>query len=717
MLSSGELSLTDRKAAIRSLIRSRDLETAEAEVQLLETAHGAATALVLRAELLNAAGEYIAALELFENAFDDDVPSFVVSSWLRQYRLCLRNTADESVALRATTFLQRFAPLSSVNLDEARAILTLAIALDRQDIVNELRSRPDIDSTEIIQECRELVQRGEHSVALQIYLQALEANSAETEIAFEACLLLIGFDRLKECADLVSRYPQLTSTQQLTIELAIAEHRVDVDGAVVAAQEVLSSGELSLTDRKAAIRSLIRSRDLETAEAEVQLLETAHGAATALVLRAELLNAAGEYIAALELFENAFDDDVPSFVVSSWLRQYRLCLRNTADESVALRATTFLQRFAPLSSVNLDEARAILTLAIALDRQDIVNELLSDDRWTKHFGAFAEARAWIAARDGRPQDARERWFEIAERQPIPGLRSLRPGELVRIDDRLIPDGKGEIRLFMMARDEKWRFPWFFAHYRRLGVSRFFVADNGSQDGSVSWLLEQPDTHVFNATTTHAESDSGMVWINAMLDDFGRGGWNLYVDSDEALVFDRFETRDLRALTEHLQGSGFEMAVGPMVDMISPTETRSVPVNMKAEYPFFDPQLRTVPEERCPNRYITGGVRSRMGQQDWLTKIPLTFGPSSIRYLGPHNVTPGTVNTGLVALLHYKFAGDFRERFSNVRAQSSFSLNNIERHESYMKFLEKAGLSVIDTADLQRFDSSADLLSTGIVRKF
>ena len=66
MLSSGELSLTDRKAAIRSLIRSRDLETAEAEVQLLETAHGTATALVLRAELLNAAGEYIAALELLE---------------------------------------------------------------------------------------------------------------------------------------------------------------------------------------------------------------------------------------------------------------------------------------------------------------------------------------------------------------------------------------------------------------------------------------------------------------------------------------------------------------------------------------------------------------------------------------------------------------------------------------------------------------------------
>ena len=66
MLSSGELSLTDRKAAIRSLIRSRDLETAEAEVQLLETAHGAATALELRAELLNATGEYIAALELLE---------------------------------------------------------------------------------------------------------------------------------------------------------------------------------------------------------------------------------------------------------------------------------------------------------------------------------------------------------------------------------------------------------------------------------------------------------------------------------------------------------------------------------------------------------------------------------------------------------------------------------------------------------------------------
>jgi hypothetical protein len=366
--------------------------------------------------------------------------------------------------------------------------------------------------------------------------------------------------------------------------------------------------------------------------------------------------------------------------------------------------------------VNLEEARAILTLAVALDRQDIVSELLSDHRWARYFGDFAEARAWIAACDGRRQDARRVWSEIIERQPVSALRSHRPGELVRIDDRLIPDGRGEIRLFMIARDERWRFPWFFAHYRRLGVSRFFVADNGSQDGSVSWLLEQPDTHVFNATTTHAESASGMVHINAMLDDFGRHGWNLYVDADEALVFDRSETRGLRALTEHLENSGYEMAVGPMIDMISPTETRSIPVDTAAEYPFFDPQLRTVPEERCPNRYITGGVRSRMGRQDWLTKVPLTFGPSSIRYLGSHNVTPGTINTGLVALLHYKFAGDFRERFSNIRAENGRP-ERIVRHESYLKFLEKTGLSVIDTADLQRFESSAELLSTGIVRKF
>ena len=481
-------------------------------------------------------------------------------------------------------------------------------------------------------------------------------------------------------------------------------------------REMLSSGELSLTDRKAAIRSLIRSRDLETAAAELQLLETSHGTATALVLRADLLNASDEYIAALELLENAVDGEAPRFVASRLLRQYRVCLRKTADESVALRASAFLRRFAPLSSVNLEEARAILTLAVALDRQDIVSELLSDHRWARYFGDFAEARAWIAACDGRRQDARGVWSEIIKRQPVSALRSHRPGELVRIDDRLIPDGRGEIRLFMIARDERWRFPWFFAHYRRLGVSRFFVADNGSQDGSVSWLLEQPDTHVFNATTTHAESASGMVHINAMLDDFGRHGWNLYVDADEALVFDRSETRGLRALTEHLENSGYEMAVGPMIDMISPTETRSIPVDTAAEYPFFDPQLRTVPEERCPNRYITGGVRSRMGRQDWLTKVPLTFGPSSIRYLGSHNVTPGTINTGLVALLHYKFAGDFRERFSNIRAENGRP-ERIVRHESYLKFLEKTGLSVIDTADLQRFESSAELLSTGIVRKF
>ena len=66
---------------------------------------------MLRADLLNASDEYIAALELLENAVDGEVPRFVASRLLRQYRVCLRKTADESVALRASAFLRRFAPL------------------------------------------------------------------------------------------------------------------------------------------------------------------------------------------------------------------------------------------------------------------------------------------------------------------------------------------------------------------------------------------------------------------------------------------------------------------------------------------------------------------------------------------------------------------------------------------------------------------------------
>src|SRR5689334_2342449 len=68
--------------------------------------------------------------------------------------------------------------------------------------------------------------------------------------------------------------------------------------------------------------------------------------------------------------------------------------------------------------------------------------------------------------------------------------------LVRVDKKPVPAGKNEIRLFVAARNERLRFPYFLKYYRELGVDRFFVIDNGSTDGTVPLLTAEPDVHVF-----------------------------------------------------------------------------------------------------------------------------------------------------------------------------------------------------------------------------
>src|SRR5262252_6665055 len=73
---------------------------------------------------------------------------------------------------------------------------------------------------------------------------------------------------------------------------------------------------------------------------------------------------------------------------------------------------------------------------------------------------------------------------------------MRVHTLVRIDTRTIADDQSEIRAFIPVRNEVLRLPQTLGYYRKLGVARFFVVDNGSTDGSKEFLLAQPDCYVF-----------------------------------------------------------------------------------------------------------------------------------------------------------------------------------------------------------------------------
>jgi hypothetical protein len=74
--------------------------------------------------------------------------------------------------------------------------------------------------------------------------------------------------------------------------------------------------------------------------------------------------------------------------------------------------------------------------------------------------------------------------------------------LQKLDSKRIPNNRNEIRAFVGVRNELARLPNFLEYHRQLGVDRFFVMDNESDDGTRDYVLSQPDCHCFHTEGSH-----------------------------------------------------------------------------------------------------------------------------------------------------------------------------------------------------------------------
>ena len=66
----------------------------------------------------------------------------------------------------------------------------------------------------------------------------------------------------------------------------------------------------------------------------------------------------------------------------------------------------------------------------------------------------------------------------------------------RIDKNHISKNKKEIRLFVIARNESLRLPFFLKYYFEKGVDRIFLIDNNSTDNTREIALSFQNVHVF-----------------------------------------------------------------------------------------------------------------------------------------------------------------------------------------------------------------------------
>lgn len=296
----------------------------------------------------------------------------------------------------------------------------------------------------------------------------------------------------------------------------------------------------------------------------------------------------------------------------------------------------------------------------------------------------------------------------------------------RLDRRAIPEGAGEIRLFAVMRDERLRLASWLRHYRALGVHRFFVVDNGSSDGTVEDLLEQPDVHLFSTREDFQLGQSGRRWIAWLLEQFGIGRWCVVADADELLAFPDWERTSLTTLAARLTAAGDEALPCVLLDMYSDraiAHTHLQPgANLFELCPWFDAEIRAFEgsiddgQQRIPIPTLVGGIRQRVFHLNaYLSKIGmLHYRPGLSLTRGQHGVLGARVSAMRGVMFHFKFLSDIIAKAQAVITNGERGNCSEEWQAYHQAFTRSPQLCLQDAASIRLIDSS-QLLALGLMR--
>jgi glycosyl transferase family 2 len=287
----------------------------------------------------------------------------------------------------------------------------------------------------------------------------------------------------------------------------------------------------------------------------------------------------------------------------------------------------------------------------------------------------------------------------------------------------------DVLAVVVLRNEAERLPFFLSHYRRLGVGHFLIVDNGSDDGSVDLLRDQPDVSLWQTNAGYKASRFGLDWMTWLQMKYAHGHWCLMVDVDEILIYAHSDNRDLTALTQWLDSTGSSAFGALMLDLYAkgPAGAQEYqPGQDPSEVlPWFDPgPYRATRQSPLGNLWVQGGVRERVFFADQrrrsptLNKLPLIKWKRSYAYVNScHSILPRAINGaysgpgGQAAsgvLLHGKFLPDVvaRARTEKQRAQHFHTPRDFDGY--YDQVIASPDLWCAQSAKLQGWQQLEEL---------
>ncbi|MBD9526089.1 MULTISPECIES: glycosyltransferase family 2 protein [Paracoccus] len=308
-------------------------------------------------------------------------------------------------------------------------------------------------------------------------------------------------------------------------------------------------------------------------------------------------------------------------------------------------------------------------------------------------------------------------------------RRLRP-----VADRTKRIRRSDILLFMTIRNEKIRLPYFLEYYRRMGIQHFLVVDNGSDDGGLEYLAEEPDVSVWSTHDSYKASRFGIDWINWLLYRYGAGHWCLTVDPDEFLIYPHHDSRPIKALTDWLDASTVKSFSAMLLDMYPKGQIAAQPY-LEGGDPFqiaswFDPANYTIRKNgEYWNLWIQGGPRCRAFFRDnpeqgpALNKIPLVRWERSYVYVSStHMLLPRSLNVvydedggekASGCLLHAKFLSTFETK-SAEELERRQHYSDSQEYMAYHSGLQESQDFWCDES--RRFEDWRQLENLGLISK-
>lgn len=238
-------------------------------------------------------------------------------------------------------------------------------------------------------------------------------------------------------------------------------------------------------------------------------------------------------------------------------------------------------------------------------------------------------------------------------------------------------GQADCAVVSLMKDAEYWVADFIRHHQALGVAHIVIMDNGSTDQTVDIAGGFAGVTVLRNTMPAKQYECPLRVAAARK--VLRGGWVLFVDSDEMAEV----PGGLGALLAYCNAQGFTAACSQMLDLYAPlplSQTRGLDYGQARavmdRYSLAGLQRRAYGDPASPIAWflrdnqgaegvelLTGGLRHDLfGEDCLLTKHSLVRNTRGAQLMThPHAASDVVVADVTLVLKHYKLAGDFLAR--------------------------------------------------------